>query len=309
MVTGTAGKNLILEIEGFISPARVLKGETYPTYGYGHMGKDVKVGMVISKTDAMKLFEKDLHQYEVPVNGIRVPLNQNEYDALVSFSYNEGAYALPKSTLARKLNAGDRKGASEEFKNWTASEGGEIYRQGLLNRRMKEKALFLKPVAKAPVTTYHDWPAIAAADAKKKADAKALKDQQDKLKQANEKKALADSAAVKKAKLTKDAQAVKKAEATKKANDLKAKQATATLNKNAENLKKQNEANLKNAHGTVDKSKNTPATPKAGVIKTLPSSLVDLSKTKISKSGISIVGLAVMVLLLANIKVPQTELE
>jgi lysozyme len=297
------------DTETFVDHAYIASpGEPNYTIGYGHMGADVHKGQTITKPQAELLFKTDARKYESIVNStFHVPLNQNQYDALVDFAFNLGGFSGAQ-TLRDKINKGDYAGGANAFLLYNQGSRHNVL-DGLKIRRAFERTLFLQPVKKAPVTNYHNWKAIAEADAKKKADARGVKFQADLLRAKQEKQKLADAEAVKKAKLTKDKQAITKAEATKKANELKAKQAKDTLNKNAENLKKQNEANLKNAHGTIDKSKNTPATPKAGAIKTLPKSLGDLSKMKVSKSGINIIGLIVMVLLLANIKVPTTELE
>jgi hypothetical protein len=69
-----------------------------------------------------------------------VPLTQNEYDALVSFTYNAGGGNLAKSTLLRKLNAGDYDGAAAEFDKWVSSKGQRL--NGLIRRRNAEEALF-----------------------------------------------------------------------------------------------------------------------------------------------------------------------
>ena len=70
-----------------------------------------------------------------------VELTQGQFDALVSFAYNVGSRALSTSTLLKKLNAGDIKGAADEFLRWNKS-GGKVM-PGLTNRRKAERALFL----------------------------------------------------------------------------------------------------------------------------------------------------------------------
>lgn len=95
------------------------KNEKYYTIGYGHYGKDVKPDMVITKEKAEELFRNDLKRFENAVNKhVKVDITQNQFDALVSFTYNLGEGALAKSTLLKKLNAGDYIGASEEFKKY-----------------------------------------------------------------------------------------------------------------------------------------------------------------------------------------------
>ena len=73
---------------------------------------------------------------------LKVPINQNQFDALVSFSFNCGSGALKKSTLLRKLNARDFSGAANEFLKWNKSNG--IILEGLVKRRKDERELFLK---------------------------------------------------------------------------------------------------------------------------------------------------------------------
>jgi GH24 family phage-related lysozyme (muramidase) len=95
------------------------KNEKYYTIGYGHYGKDVKPNMTITEQQAEELFRNDLKRFENAVNKhVKVDITQNQFDALVSFTYNVGESALAKSTLLKKLNAGDYQGASEEFKKY-----------------------------------------------------------------------------------------------------------------------------------------------------------------------------------------------
>ena len=76
------------------------------------------------------------------MNGaVNIPLNQNQFDALVSLAYNIGTGAFNKSTLVKKLNAGDILGAADQFDVWVNAGGKRM--QGRVNRRAKEKALFL----------------------------------------------------------------------------------------------------------------------------------------------------------------------
>ena len=74
----------------------------------------------------------------------RVKLNQNQFDALVSFSYNLGLGSLQNSTLLRLLNAGNFQAAADQFPRWDRAGGKEV--AGLLARRNAERALFLTPV-------------------------------------------------------------------------------------------------------------------------------------------------------------------
>lgn len=100
-----------------------------------------------TKAEAEQRFRDELDKFEVAVmKHVKVPLNQNEFDALVSFAYNCGEGALAKSTLLKKLNAEKRTDAAKQFASW--SRGGGRVLNGLVARRARESALFLKPVEK-----------------------------------------------------------------------------------------------------------------------------------------------------------------
>lgn len=113
-----------------------------PTVGWGHTGPDVKMGVTITRAEAERLLREDLHDFERAVSRVvRVGLNQNQFDALVCFSFNVGAKALENSTLLKKLNAGDYAGAAEQFLRWNKASGQVL--PGLTRRRAAERALFL----------------------------------------------------------------------------------------------------------------------------------------------------------------------
>lgn len=137
------GINLIKKYEGLrLEAYKPVPTEKYWTIGYGHYGSDVTKGMVITESYAEKLLRKDLEKFENYVNKyVKVPLTQEMFDSLVSFSFNVGGGSLQSSTLLKKLNAGDYTGASEEFGKWTKAGGKTL--QGLVKRRTEEKTLFL----------------------------------------------------------------------------------------------------------------------------------------------------------------------
>ncbi|MGE0408840.1 MAG: lysozyme [Amphiplicatus sp.] len=119
------------------------------TIGYGHTGPDVQPGMKISEREAEELLKRDLKPRESAVGDlVRVPLNQNEFDALVSFIYNVGANAFKGSTARRRLNGGDRVGAAQALTWWNKATVNGVLREvtGLTRRRAAESALFLQPV-------------------------------------------------------------------------------------------------------------------------------------------------------------------
>ena len=102
----------------------------------------VKKGDACTEVQAKAYMAHDLKKFESAVNNtVKVPLNQNQFDALVSLAYNIGTNAFSKSTLVKKLNANDIRGAADQFDVWVNAGGKRM--QGLVNRRAKEKALFL----------------------------------------------------------------------------------------------------------------------------------------------------------------------
>ena len=141
------GIELIKEFEGFSSVAYLCPAKI-PTIGYGNTfwedGRKVRLGEQISKTKALELLEyvanKDFAQKIYPL--IKVEVNQNQFDAMVSLAYNIGVGAFSSSTLLRKVNAKDFIGASNEFLKWDKSGGKPLL--GLTRRRQREKELFLR---------------------------------------------------------------------------------------------------------------------------------------------------------------------
>jgi GH24 family phage-related lysozyme (muramidase) len=131
------------ELQAYRCPANVV------TIGWGST-KNVKMGMKISQAEADARLKTDLAEVEAGVNKlVKVKITQGMYDALCSFAYNCGldidadtiAEGLGDSTLLKKLNVNDFKGAAEEFKKWNKGSGRVL--QGLTRRREAEKQLFL----------------------------------------------------------------------------------------------------------------------------------------------------------------------
>lgn len=113
------------------------------TIGWG-CTDGVRQGMIWTREQAEEALLGEIATFERAVNKlVTVDLNQNEFDALVSFAYNVGAGALGSSTLLKKLNDGDRRGAANEFKRWKYA-GGKVW-PGLVDRRAREATLFLTP--------------------------------------------------------------------------------------------------------------------------------------------------------------------
>jgi len=118
------------------------------TVGYGHLiipGDGVGgSGDVITSAKATELLINDVSIAVKAVNAaVTKSITQNQFDALVLFAYNVGVTAFKNSTLLKLLNAGDIKGASEQFLRWDKVGGVSI--KGLHNRRVAEQTLFLTP--------------------------------------------------------------------------------------------------------------------------------------------------------------------
>ena len=147
MKTSNTGINLICGFEGLRLKAYD-DGVGVWTIGYGTTvinGVKVKKGDTCTIEQAKSYMAQDLKKFESAVNtAVKVPLNQNQFDALVSLTYNIGIGAFKDSTLLKKLNAKDFKGAAAQFDRW--NKGGGKVMQGLVNRRAKERNLFEKAV-------------------------------------------------------------------------------------------------------------------------------------------------------------------
>lgn len=141
MKTSQKGIDLIKKFEGTV--LKVYKDAVGKnTIGIGHLIKPGEIFTTLTQQQAEDLLAKDLIQFEVGVSAaVKVALTQNQYDALVSFSFNLGLGNLNSSTLLKKLNRGDYKGAADEFLKW--NHAGPKILQGLTNRRIAERELFL----------------------------------------------------------------------------------------------------------------------------------------------------------------------
>ena len=140
------GINLICSFEGLELKAYLDSANIW-TIGYGTIirnGVKVKKGDICTIEQAKAYMASDLKSFEAAVNKVKVPLNQNQYDALVSLTYNIGVNAFANSTLLKKLNASDYKGAAAQFDVWNKVKGKVV--QGLVNRRAKERKLFEKAI-------------------------------------------------------------------------------------------------------------------------------------------------------------------
>lgn len=106
-------------------------------------GVKVKQSDTCTPEQAKAYFKHDLAKFEKTVNeSVTVPLTQNQFDALVSLTYNIGSGAFKDSTLLKLVNKGDYQGAADQFPLWKKAKGKIL--NGLITRRAAERALFLK---------------------------------------------------------------------------------------------------------------------------------------------------------------------
>lgn len=147
MVTSQNGLDLIKRFEGLCLTAYTCPAGV-PTIGWGHTHA-VTLGSTITDREAETLLAADVLSVETSVrNLVTVPVNQNQWDAMVSFVFNVGVQRFKTSTLLYKLNHGDAAGAGAEFLKWVfANVGGKMtVLAGLKSRREAESYLFFEPV-------------------------------------------------------------------------------------------------------------------------------------------------------------------
>jgi lysozyme len=133
--------DLIKKFEGCALKAYLCPSNV-PTIGYGHtMG--VKLGQTITQAEAEKLLAIDLAIHENNVNSLlKVPLTQNQFDALVCFEYNVGKGNLQTSTLLNIINEKNFADVPNQFRKWVYGSGKKLL-PGLVKRREAEIALFV----------------------------------------------------------------------------------------------------------------------------------------------------------------------
>lgn len=149
-----AGRDLIMEFEGFRPDAYLCPSGKW-TIGFGHT-RGVHDGMEITRAEAEEFLAEDIEDAASAVERfITVPLGDNQFAALVSFTFNMGALALLQSTLRRKLNAGDHAAVPAQLRRWTWATHPitreKVELPGLVRRREAEAKLW--NLADSPTAT------------------------------------------------------------------------------------------------------------------------------------------------------------
>ncbi len=154
MAINAAALSLIKRFEGLKTTAYYCPAHI-PTIGFGHTAsvKASDVGVKkITEAQAEKLLQDDLKRFEADVTRlVKVPINENQFGALVSLVYNIGTGAFAGSTLLKLLNTGRISEAAEQFGRW--NKGGGRVLAGLTARRAAERLLFLAPISKPKTVT------------------------------------------------------------------------------------------------------------------------------------------------------------
>lgn len=147
---------MVTEFEGY-DPNPYLDPIGVLTVCYGHTGPDIIPTKTYTKAECKALLEKDLAIVAKSVNPlIKVSIPDYTRAALYSFTYNVGTGAFSRSTLLKKLNAGDQTGACNELKRWIYAGG--VKWKGLMTRREVEKAVCLGEFAYAYPLLLSDSP-------------------------------------------------------------------------------------------------------------------------------------------------------
>jgi lysozyme len=109
----------------------------------GHVDSSLRLGTTYTPEQCREMLYSDLAKHADDLDCVKVPLNDNQKVALLSFTFNVGRPAFCGSTLVRKANAGDMPGACAELSRWVIAGGKTL--PGLVNRRAAERALCEKP--------------------------------------------------------------------------------------------------------------------------------------------------------------------
>ena len=146
MKINNAGIDLIKKWEGFRSDPYICSGGVW-TIGFGATrlldGRPIqKDTPPVTEQEGLDLLDRQLVSYEKSVSRlIPIDVNENEFSALVSFTYNLGSRSLKASTLRKLIIAGNNEKAADEFPKWCFAGGRKL--RGLQLRRLDERRLFL----------------------------------------------------------------------------------------------------------------------------------------------------------------------
>jgi GH24 family phage-related lysozyme (muramidase) len=155
MRTSLTGIDLIKKFEGCrLTAYKAVPTEQYYTIGYGHYGADVAPSMTITQAAADALLVKDLERFEYQVNDTGLSLNQNQFDALVSFTYNCGGRNLLQLVKNRTLDQ-----IADALLLYNKA-GGKVL-DGLTRRRKAERELFMTGMEERKTGNPYDEPIAA----------------------------------------------------------------------------------------------------------------------------------------------------
>lgn len=147
MKTSQIGINLIKQFEGCrLQAYKPVPAEKYYTIGYGHYGPDVAPGAIITQAQADAYLILDLQKFEKAVNSLGLKLNQNQFDALVSFAYNCGIGNLKRLCDNRALPQ-----IADAMLQYNKGSGKVL--AGLVRRREAERTLFLSGMGESSSDT------------------------------------------------------------------------------------------------------------------------------------------------------------
>ena len=133
--------DLVKFFEGFEPKAYLCPANVW-TIGYGRT-KNVKEGDELTEIQAERDLLEELDEFaEQVLNTVKISLDQNELDALTSWTYNLGVGNLQSSTLLKKLNSGDKNSVPSEMVRWNKAAGKVL--AGLTRRREAEAKLWAK---------------------------------------------------------------------------------------------------------------------------------------------------------------------
>ena len=142
MKVSDEGIDLIREFEGCVLhayPDPATGGEPW-TIGFGHT-RGVKPGDTCTREQALEWLREDVDWAEACVRAnVKVPLEQHQFDALVSFTFNCGAGAFGSSTMLKLINGRNMAAAAAQFGRWINGPNGPM--PGLVRRRGAERAMF-----------------------------------------------------------------------------------------------------------------------------------------------------------------------